>query len=189
MQNNILTNDDICAIMALGNLGDVRKKANRLICILRFSATLCDMQEYKKQQTNLSYGESGDEMRKKKKVKFVPLSKRNRNRAFLYGSLAVISAVVLRSFLFSAIFAAVCALNVYLMMKAKASEEALAEKMAKSEETMGDELSEQERKFMQRYTHSNEKYNDDWVSQRIKQMDEEDALYDYLESEEGEDDE
>ena len=127
-------------------------------------------------------------MQKKKKVKFKPLSKCNRDRAILFGFLAVLSAVVLRSFLFPVIFTVLCALNIYLMTKAKASEEALTEKMRKSEETMGDELSEREKKFMQKYTDSEEakkKYNDDWISQRIRQMDEEDALYDSLESEEG----
>ena len=127
-------------------------------------------------------------MQKRKKVRFKPLSKHNRDRAILFGFLAVLSAVVLRSFLFPVIFAVLCALNIYLMTKAKASEEALTEKMRKSEETMGDELSEREKRFMQRYTDSEEakkKYNDDWISQRIRQMDEEDALYDSLESEEG----
>ena len=125
----------------------------------------------------------------KKKVKFKPLSKRNRDRAVLFGFLAVFSAVVLRSFMFPLIFATLCALNIHLMTKAKSSEEALAEKMKKSRESMDDELSERERKFMDRYTDSDEerkKYNDDWISQRIRQMDEEDAFYDSLESEEGE---
>lgn len=123
----------------------------------------------------------------KKKKKFKPLSERNKERAILYGFLAVLSLVVLKNFFFPVIFTTLCVLNVHLMMKAKSSEEALIDKMKKSEETMDEDLSKSERKFMQRYTNSDEdikKRNEDWISQRIREMDEEDALYDSLESEE-----
>lgn len=123
----------------------------------------------------------------KKKKKFKPLSERNKERAILYGFLAVLSLVVLRNFFFPVIFITLCVLNIHLMTKAKSSEEALIDKMKKSEETMDEDLSKSERKFMQRYTNSDEdikKRNEDWISQRIREMDEEDALYDSLESEE-----
>lgn len=130
----------------------------------------------------------------KKKVRIKPLSVQNRNRAILFGFLAAFALVGFRSILFCIIFAVVAAANVFLAGKAKISEEAMKQKIKDSEQAYGDDLTEREKRFLQKYSDSDKDARfetQNWIEDRIRQMDAEDEYYDSLEEDDegcGEDD-
>lgn len=129
--------------------------------------------------------------KKKKKARVRLLSTANRNRAIFFGFLSVFSILGFRSVLFCIIFAAVAAVNIFLFGKAKQSEEAIREKIRESEKVYDSDLTEREKRFMQKYSDSDEDEKTktrSWIEERIRKMDEEDEYYDNLENFDDEDD-
>ncbi len=103
----------------------------------------------------------------KKDYKFKPMSKHNRNLTVLYCLAAIVSLFYLRSILFTLIFSGLTVANYLLMQKSKENEALYAEKISEIEETIGDDLTEDEKRKLHRYVGSDGK---DANSKKLQQM-------------------
>ncbi|MBR0542333.1 MAG: hypothetical protein IJK26_09035 [Clostridia bacterium] len=103
----------------------------------------------------------------KKDFKFKPMSKHNRNLTVLYCFAAAVSLFYLKSILFTLIFSGLAVANYMLMQKSKENEALYAEKISEIEESIGDDLTEDEKRKLHRYVNSDGK---DANSKKLQQM-------------------
>lgn len=80
-----------------------------------------------------------------------PLSKRNMRNAVLYALTAIVSVPLMRTVLAAILLGSIAIAYFLLARKAKERELALAEKAQMLEERMGDDLTDKERDFLQKY--------------------------------------
>jgi len=119
---------------------------------------------------------------------FKPRSGKNAVRTLLYGVAAVLSVVLIRSWGFFLIFAALTAANAYLTYKSKQNEEAYLRKMEEAQEIFGEDMTEEEKRKLFPFEKSEKAKGKEQLARLLKSYAAEDAEIDaYIEAENADD--
>ena len=129
--------------------------------------------------------------RKRKEFKFIALSRQNLFRTILYGFILLLAIIFRLSWGVILLLSTVTICNIFLTKKSLQNEAKYAEKIDKIEKAFGNDLTEKERKMLNRLVprvNYEEDINKEYLENLIAKMDKEDAVYEGLIEAEEEDD-